>query len=133
MDFQLKEGSKPFAMRPYQIPHSLHKTTKREVTRLEKNVKLLTRKTDLRYLSACFIIPKKDGTVRFITDFRKLNTMILRTPFPLPNIQETLTKLGNFTWATVIDLIMGYYHMVLSERAKRYCGIVLPWGTDVMI
>ena len=129
MDFDLKPGSKPLAMNPYQIPHSLYRTTTRKVDRLEKDVRLLTKKTDLRYLSACFIIPKIDNPLRFTTDFRRLNKMILRTPFPLPNIQETLTKLGNFSYVTVIDLIMGYYHMVLSERAKRYCGIVFPWGT----
>ena len=87
---------------------------------------MLKKKTDLIYLSACFIIAKKDGSVRFITDFRKFNSMILRTPFTLTNIQETLVKLGNFTWATVIDLIMGYYHMVLSEKAKKHYGFVLP-------
>ena len=129
VDFELKPGAKPFAMRPYMIPHALYKTTKKEVERLEKEVGLLSRNEDLHYLSSCFIIPKKDQTVRFITDFRKLNKMIVRKPYPLPNIQETLTTIGNFTYATVVDLVMGYYHMRLSEKAKRLCGIVLPWGT----
>ena len=76
-----------------------------------------------------FIMPKKDQTVRFITDFWKLNKMIVRKPYPLPNIQETLTTIGKFTYATVVDLVMGYYHMKLSENIKKLCGIVLPWGT----
>ena len=55
--------------------------------------------------------------------------MIIRKPYPLPNIQETLTTIGNFTYATVVDLVMGYYHMKLMEEAKKLCGIVLLWGT----
>ena len=129
VDFELKPGTKPFAMKPYTIPHILYKTTKKEVERLEKEVGLLSRNENLQYLSACFIIPKKDQTVRFITDFRKLNNMIIRKPYPLPNIQETLTTIGNFTYATIVDLVMGYYHMKLSEKAKKLCGIVLPWDT----
>ena len=131
VEFDLKPGARPFAMRPYQIPHAHMKVTKAEVDRLEKEVGLLTKTTGLKYLSACFVIPKKDGTVRFITDFRRLNQMVVRTPFPLPNIQETLSTLGNFKWATVIDLVMGYYHMPLSDKVRQYCGIVLPWGTNV--
>ena len=116
-------------MKLYMIPHSLYKTTKKEVDRLENEVGLLSRNEDLRYLSAYFIILKKDQTVRFITDFRILNKMIVHKPYPLPRIQEMLTTIGNFTYATVVDLVMGYCHMRLSDKAKQYCGIVLPWGT----
>ena len=97
------------------IPHALCNTTKKEVDRLEKEVALLSRNKNLNFLPACFIIPKKDQTVRFITDFRRLNKMIVRKPYPLPNIQETLTTIGNFTYATVVDLVMGYYHMKVRK------------------
>ena len=30
-----------------------------------------------------FIIPKKEGTVRFVTDFRKVNGQVVRKPFPI--------------------------------------------------
>ena len=103
--------------------------TKKEVERLKKEVGLLNRNENLEYLSACFIIPKKDQIVRFITDICRVNKMIVQKPYPLSNIQETLTTIGNFSYATVIDLVMGYYHMKLSENAKNLCGIVLPWGT----
>ncbi len=75
-----------------------------------------------------FIIPKKDGTVRFISDFRELNLRLKRKPFPLPNIQDLLLKLEGFTYGTSLDLNMGYYHIELTPNSKRYCTIVLPWG-----
>ena len=75
-----------------------------------------------------FIIPKKDGTVRFISDFREVNKRIKRKPYPIPNIQDLLLKLEGFQYGTSLDLNMGYYHIELSPDSKRICTIVLPWG-----
>jgi Reverse transcriptase (RNA-dependent DNA polymerase) len=75
-----------------------------------------------------FIISKKDGTVRFISDFRQLNKRIKCKLFPIPKIQDLLLKLEGFQYATSLDLNMGYYHIELSPDSKRLCTIVLPWG-----
>jgi Reverse transcriptase (RNA-dependent DNA polymerase) len=75
-----------------------------------------------------FIIPKKDGSVQFISDFRELNKRIKRKPYPILKIQDMLLKLEGFQWATSLDLNMGYYHIELSLFSKRLCTIVLPWG-----
>jgi hypothetical protein len=53
-----------------------------------------------------FIIPKKDGTVRFINDFRELNKRIKRKPFPIPNIQDMLLNLEGFQYV-LEDVIIG--------------------------
>ena len=36
------------------------------------------------------------GIVRFITDFRELNSTIKRKPFPIPKIQDLLLELEVF-------------------------------------
>ena len=59
-----------------------------------------------------FIIPKKDGSVRIISDFRELNKWIQRKPFPIPKIQDLLLQLEGFQYATSFDLNMGYYHVI---------------------
>jgi hypothetical protein len=64
----------------------------------------------------------KDGTVRFISDFRQLNKRIKRKPFPIPKIQDLLLKLEGFQYATSLDLNMGYYHIELSPDSKRLWG-----------
>ena len=75
-----------------------------------------------------FIIPKKDETVRFISNFRELNKWIQQKPFPIPKIQDLMLKLEGFQYGTSLDLNMGYYHIELSPNSKRQCTIVLPWG-----
>ena len=70
------------------------------------------------WAAPAFIIAKKDGRVRFISDFRKLNKQIKRTPYPLPHIKDMLLKVSNFTYATALDLVMGYYNIKLSDDAS---------------
>ena len=94
--------------------------------RLEYGV--LRKVNNSEYQSPSTIIPKKDLTVRFITDFRKLNTQLKRKPFPLPNIRDTLLELGGFRFGTSLDLNMGYYHIELHPDSRKYCTIVFPFG-----
>ena len=75
-----------------------------------------------------FIQPKKNKTVRFLTDFRELNKRLVRKPFPLPKISTVLQELEGFTFATALDLNMGYYTIRLDTDASRICTIIFPWG-----
>ena len=62
-----------------------------------------------------FIIPKKVGTVKFITDYHRLNQKLVRNPYPLPIIGETIKQLEGFQYTTALDLNMGYYTIMLSS------------------
>ena len=74
-----------------------------------------------------FIIPKKDHTVWFISDFREVNKQIVRKPFPIPQISAVLQELEGFTFATALDLNMGYYTIWLDQDASKNCTI-FPLG-----
>jgi hypothetical protein len=69
----------------------------------------LRRCSDSEWGAPIFIIPKKNGTVRFISDFRKLNTELKRKPYPIPKISQMLQELECFAFAKSLDLNKGYY------------------------
>ena len=75
-----------------------------------------------------FIIPKKGGQVRLISDFRRLNDQIKCTLCPLPHIKDMLNKLSNFYYSTTLDLKMGYYNIFLTDAANKLCMITKPFG-----
>jgi hypothetical protein len=81
-----------------------------------------------QWAAPTFMIPKKDGTVRFISNFRELNKRIRRVPYPILHIQDMLINLEGFRHATSLDLNMGYYHLELSAKSQELCTIVLPFG-----
>jgi hypothetical protein len=126
-DIELKEGAQPYHAKPFPIPRVHVDTLRVEVERLCK-LGVLKRVNHSEWGAPTFVIPKKDKTVRFISDFRQLNQRIKRKPYPIPNIQDVLLKLEGFQYATSLDLNMGYYHIELSPHSKKLCTIVLPWG-----
>ncbi len=71
---------------------------------------------------------QKDSTVRTISDIRELNKRIVRKSYPIPKISTILQELECFTYATALDLNMGYYTIRLDPTASEKCTIIFPWG-----
>ncbi len=130
--FELKEGAKPCHGRPYPIP-KIHKATlMKEIDRLILIGVLKWQPSSKWALPSCIIL-KKDHTVRTILDFRELNKRIVRKPYPIPKISTTLQELEGFTYATTLDLNMGYYTIRLDPTAAKMCTIIFPWGKLVWL
>jgi len=115
---QLKPGAKPFHGKPFPIPRVHKDTLRKEVERLVE-IGVLKRQPTSEWVSPTFIIPKKNKTVRFISDFREVNKHIVRTPFPIPKISTVLQKMEKFTYATTLDLNMDCYTIRLGPDAQK--------------
>jgi len=124
---ELKEGIRPFHGRAYPVPFIHKHTLKKEAERLE-SIGILKWEGASEWGSPTFIIPKKSGQVRFLTDFREVNKRLKRKPWPIPKISTVLQELEGFRWATSLDLNMGYYTIRLDPDSQKICTIVLPWG-----
>ena len=127
VSFQLKEGASPYHGRAFPVP-KIHKDVLiKEIERLCK-LGVLERQHYSEWASPSFIVPKKNGTVRFLSDFREVNKRLIRKPFPIPKISTVLQELEGFTFATALDLNMGYYTIRLDPDASKICTIIFPWG-----
>jgi len=124
VSFELKADAKPFHAKPYPIAHVHERPMKTECDRLVM-LGVLEECHESEWAAPTFIIPKKNNTVRFISDFRKLNAALKRKPYPIPKIQDMLQKLEGFRYATALDLNMGYYTIKLNPDAQNLCTIVL--------
>jgi len=124
---ELIPDAKPFYTKPFAIPRAYEQVTKNEIKRLE-SLGILTPVKASQWAAPTFIIPKKDNTVRLITDFYCLNKCLIRKPYPIPKIPDIFQGMEKFKFATTIDLNMGYYSMPLAEEYKHLCVISLLWG-----
>ncbi|VDC06330.1 unnamed protein product, partial [Peniophora sp. CBMAI 1063] len=65
--------------------------------------------------SPFFFIKKKDGSLRPVQDYRKLNEMTVKNCYPLPLIQELLDKLKGARYFTKLDVRWGYNNVRIKE------------------
>jgi hypothetical protein len=124
----LKEYAKPYHAKALPVPKNHHDTTlKHEIERLVK-LGVLVIGSNSEWAAPTFVIPKKNGAVRFISDFRKLNETLKRMPYPIPKIAQIVEELKKIAYATSLDLNMGYYTIKLDADAKKMCTIFTPFG-----
>ena len=74
----LKPDAEPYHGKPFPVPRIHELTFKQELDRLEY-LKVIKKINSPQWGAPTILIPKKDSTVRFISDFRELN--ILRVDY----------------------------------------------------
>jgi len=76
---------------------------------LDKQLKAeLIVESNSRYAVPCFFIPKKDGTLRLVQDYRQLNQHTIKDKTLLPLINEVIDKLKDIKYFNKLDLIWEY-------------------------
>ena len=68
---------------------------------------------------------------RVVTDFRHLNVRIAKNNFAYPSLKDTFSVLGSSKCEelSVLDLKDAFHSLRLSENSKKYCGILLYFGS----
>jgi len=123
----IDETITPKRSRAYAVPH-MHKTLfKRELDRLVQ-IDVLEKTGRANWVSGTFIVPKKDGRVRWVSDFRALNKAIRRKYYPLPKINEILSRRKSYKFLSKMDLSMQYYTFLLDNESSELCTIATPFG-----
>ena len=65
--------------------------------------------------SAFFFIKKKDGKLRPVQDYQKLNAITVKKRYPLPLVSELIDKLKNAKYFTKLDIRWGYNNIRMKE------------------
>ena len=71
------------------------------------------------WASPIILVPKKDGSLRFCIDYRKLNSVTRKDAYPLPRVDDTLEPLSGSKWFSTLDLICGYWQVEIEEKDRH--------------
>ncbi|KAI5182010.1 hypothetical protein NEOKW01_2150, partial [Nematocida sp. AWRm80] len=99
-----------------RLPVFWEEEIQKEVSKLLKNG--IIRYSDSGWASRINPVKKKDGSLRLCIDYRALNKVTIKDAYPIPRIDEIVTKLRNATIFTVLDATSGYHQIELSEEDK---------------
>ena len=83
------------------------------------------------WASPCVLVKKKDGSMRFCVDFRKLNLHSVPQRWPIPlltDVWECLSK-SKSAMFTTLDMRSGYFQIPMDEESKPKTAFVVPDGT----
>lgn len=78
--------------------------------------------------SPVVLVKKKDGTLRFCIDYRKLNSVTKKDVYPLPRVDDSLDRLRHAKYFSSIDLKSGYWQIEVDERDREKTAFVTPDG-----
>jgi len=126
---------------PVKIPP--RKTSFAEKELIENTVTDLLRSGKIRgsnspWASPVVLVKKKDGTMRFCIDYRRLNDVTVKDAYPLPRIEDALDYLHGAKYFSALDLASAYWQVAMdvdsidktafATHVGLYEWLVMPFG-----
>ena len=125
--------SPPIRQLPRRAPFTLRQKMDEMVEEmLEKGVITPSKSP---WASPVVLVVKKDGSLRFCVDYRKLNAVTKLDVFPLPRIDDSLDMLAHTQYFTTQDLVSGNWLVPMETESKEKTAFCTPSGLyefDVM-
>ena len=118
--------SEPIRSKGYPVPFKARDVMNSEIKEmLELGV---IEKSVSPYSSPVVLVPKKDGSVRFCIDFRKLNKVTEFNAEPMPNMEEVINRMSGNKFFTRMDCSKGYWQVCLPDNCKHLTAFEIPQG-----
>jgi hypothetical protein len=108
---------------------------------MSREMLLVLRKTLTELLSKGFIrvssssaaapvlfVKKPGGGLRFCVDYRALNAITRKDRYPLPLIQETLSKISKAQWFTKLDIIAAFNRIRMAPGHEHLTAFTTRYG-----
>ena len=124
---ELKPGAMPIYQALYQAGPAAREKEKKEIDRMLRAGVIETATAE--WASPVVFVPKKDGTMQFCVDYRKLNAATVRYSYPSLRMDGCIDSLGDATVFTTPDCNSRYWQVEIAEEDRdkttfaSHCGL----------
>ena len=73
-------------------------------------------------------VPKSSGSIRICVDLKPLNKNVQRQVFPLPTVDEVLSKLSGAKLFSKLDANSGFFQIPLAPSSRPLTTFITPFG-----
>src|SRR6266540_4147630 len=88
----------------------------------------IIKKSKSSWILPIVLVSKKDESIRFCVDYKKVNDLTIVDAYPLPIVNDTVDKIGGKKYYTSIDLASGYWQVEVDENSQDITAFVTSWG-----
>ena len=118
--------SSPIRLPPYRVPHAYRTEVEEELQAMLKAG--IVEPSSSSWAAPIVLVKKKDGSLRFCVDYRKLNRQSRIDPYPMPRIDDLIDRIGQAKFLTILDLAKGYWQVPMSPESKEKTAFITPQG-----
>jgi len=80
------------------------------------------------FASSFFFVRKKDGKLRLVQDYQKINVITICNQYPLPLIADLIRDLSNAHIYTKLDVCWGYNNIHIREGDEKKAAFKTQYG-----
>ena len=80
------------------------------------------------YASLILFVQKKDEGLRFCVDYRKLNSLSKKNPYPIPLIQEIMAQLTGKKYFSRFDIVAAFNNLRMHPDSEEYTTFKTTFG-----
>ena len=117
--------AKPVLQSPYRLPHEYRDVVKGELRSMQENG--IMEPSTSEWAAPIVLVGKKDGSLRFCVDYRKLNDVSDADAYPMPRIDELIDRLGKARYISTLDLTRGYWQVQVAEESRGKTAFTTPY------
>ena len=74
------------------------------------------------------LVKKKDGSLRFAVDYRKLNSVTTIPSYPMPRVDSCIDSLGKSSWFTTLDLRSAFWQVKMADKDAPKTAFITRQG-----
>ena len=142
IEHEIITESRPFRQRLRTYSQAIQAIIDKEIQKLIDQGVIVPSKSP--YASNVVLIRKPDPSApngikdRVCIDYVQLNSQTQKDSYPLPNIQTIFNQIGQSTWFTTMDLLNGFWQVMLKPEHRHktafltsrglYEWITMPFG-----
>lgn len=123
---ELQPGTKPIKLPPYRANPAKMAVIRKELE--DMKAMGVIEDSNSPWASPILLVPKPDGSIRFVIDYRKVNSVTVPDAFPLPRVDDLIDKVGNAKYISKIDISKAYWQCPLSSESVPISAFVTPFG-----
>ena len=118
--------TEPIREKAYSLPHAMRGTLDKEIDNMLSMG--IIEPSSAAYASPVAMVKKPDGSTSVCIDYRKLNSVTVFDPEPMPTAEEIFAKLAGDRFFSKFDLSKGYWQVPVHEDDRDLTTFICHRG-----